>query len=114
MPLKNLPTALNTSEDDGLADATGCGAADGAVGVIGFADAGAGALARIPPCSGHICVGAVPIRNGRGICLGQAGVASPPDSGSIVAVVIPDGSGKSSGSAGAASSMNWTHAGSAA
>ena len=28
--------------------------------------AGGGTLARIPPCSGHICVGAVPIRNGSG------------------------------------------------
>ena len=76
-------------------------------GVIPNAGAtGAGMLARIPPWIVHICVGSVPIRNGNGICLGHDGVARPPDSGSIVAIVIPDGSGKSSGSAGAASCMN--------
>src|ERR1700719_122858 len=108
MPFKNFPTAPKTSCVVGLACATGAGEVDpGVVGVIpntGAADGGT--LARIPPCSGHIWVGAVPIRNGNGNCFGHAGVASPPDSGSIFAIVIPLGSGKSSGSAGAASCMN--------
>ena len=110
-----MPTALKTSECVGLAAATGCGGVypdgDGIDGLIG---GDAGALAKIPPCSVHICVGWVPIRNGNSTWRGHAEVARPPDSGSIVAIVTPDGSGKSSGSAGAASSMNWTHAGNAA
>jgi len=105
--LKKWPIAPNTSDDDGLDAATGCGGgAPGAGGRVPIAGGDVGMLARIPPCSGHIWVGAVPIRNGSGICLGHAGVARPPDSGSIVAIVMPDGSGKSSGSAGAASCMN--------
>ena len=106
-PEKNFPTALNTSDLAGLACATGAGGADpGIAGIVDGIGGGAGALAKIPPCNGHICVGSVPIRNGSEICFGHADVARPPDSGSIVAIVMPDGSGKSSGSAGAASCMN--------
>ena len=108
MPLKNLPTAPKTSWVVGLACATGDGGVNpGAGGVTPNAGAtGGGMLASIPPWRVHICVGSVPIRNGSGICLGHDGVARPPDSGSIVAIVMPLGSGKSSGAAGAASCMN--------
>ena len=108
-PLKNFPTTLKTSDLEGLADATGAGGGangGGADGIVADTGAGAGPLANIPPWIGHICVGSVPIRNGSETWRGQAEVARPPDSGSIVAIVIPDGSGKSSGSAGAASCMN--------
>jgi len=107
IPRKNLPTALNTSDEEGLGDAPGAGGANAGAGGIVADPGGYGcALANIPPCSRHICVGSVPIRNGSETWRGHADVARPPDSGSIVAIVIPDGSVKSSGSAGAASCMN--------
>jgi len=108
IPRKNFPTALNTSDEDGLADADGAGAAPnaGAGGIVADPGGYGCALAKIPPWIEHICVGSVPIRNGSETCRGHTVVARPPDSGSIVAIVIPDGSGKSSGSADAASCMN--------
>ena len=107
IPRKNFPTALNTSDEDGLADAAGAGGANvGACDIVAELGGYGCALANIPPWIEHICVGSVPIRNGSETCRGHAGVARPPDSGSIVAIVIPDGSGKSSGAAAAASCIN--------
>ena len=98
-----MPTTPNTSDDDGLAAAAGAAGIVPGGGIPGIEGIVGGADAKMPPCSGHICVGWVPVRNGNSTCLGHAELASPPDSGSTVAIVIPDGSGKSSGSAGAAS-----------
>src|ERR1700751_4845010 len=100
--------APNTPEFDGLgvAPGTGEGAAAGVGGLI--ID---GSEARMPPWSGHCCVGAVPIRNGTCTCCGHDGVAIPPDAGSMVAISIPDGSAKSCGSSGAVATMKSDHAG---
>ena len=106
---KKWPIAPKTSEFDGLADAIGATGAGGDAGIGGDVEnAGGddGAEARMPPWAGHMFLGAVPARNGSDTARGHDDVASPPVSGSIVAYVIPDGSGKSSGSAGAESNMN--------
>lgn len=106
---KNLPSAPKTLEDAGCTGFPG-----GAAGVVAVGATGAGVDTTAPPWSGHNQVGAVPARNGRVIARGQAVVARPPLAGSIVAIVIPRGTGKFSGSPGAACVMNPTHAGSAA
>src|ERR1700682_1967889 len=95
----------------------GVGAAPGAVASYGAAvpapAASAGDGAR-PPCSGQICVGAVPLRKGMVAIRGQPAVARPPLSGSIVAIVIPAGTANGAEVRGVTSSMKLTHAGSAA
>src|SRR5579885_63705 len=112
---KNPVTAPITLPDDGLGDALGSGSATGGVGGCGAGGGGSdGADARMPPCSEHVAVGAVPIRKGRLIARGHEGVAIPPVWGSVVAKTTPEGSGKSGESGGTAPLMKATQAGSAA
>ena len=49
--------------------------------------------ARIPPCTGQLRVGSVPVRKGTVATRGHADVARPPVVGSIFAIVMPGGGG---------------------